>query len=112
VEPTTARQQTLAGLFAAALNLPRIGIHDNFFHHGGHSLLAAQLANTIRTTLGLHISITTVFDHPTVSALADVVEQASSAHAPITPQPRPAVVPLSFAQQRLWFVNQAQEGDP
>ncbi|WP_336159050.1 amino acid adenylation domain-containing protein [Amycolatopsis sp. VC5-11] len=112
--PLTPQEHILADLFAAVLERPAIGLHDNFFQHGGHSLLAARLATAIHTTLDRPTTIADIFEYPTVSTLAAALDQERrpAELPPVTARPRPESVPLSFAQQRLWFLNQTQQGDP
>ena len=112
VEPSTPEEQVLCELIAALLGVPRVGIDDHFFHLGGHSLLATRLAAQIRLRLGRELPLRAVFDRPVVRDLARVVA-GPLAHAPalLSPRVRPAVLPASFAQARLWFLQQL-EGPP
>jgi len=73
--PTTPTQQTLHTIFSTILNTPKISIHDNFFHLGGHSILAARLISRIATTLGVEVPLRAVFDHTTIAELALVVDE-------------------------------------
>ncbi|MEV7598149.1 amino acid adenylation domain-containing protein [Kitasatospora sp. NPDC089797] len=105
--PRTATEQALCALFAETLGLPAVSIDDDFFDLGGHSLLATKLVSRIRTTLGTDLPIRTLFDHPTIAALATALPTGQTpAHPALRPQSRPALVPLSPAQQRLWFIDQ------
>ncbi|MER0242572.1 amino acid adenylation domain-containing protein, partial [Streptomyces sp. HSW2009] len=103
--PRDPREAVLVGLFADLLDQPDAGPDDDFFALGGHSLLAMRLANRIRATLGADVAIRDVFDHPTPAALADVVLPRGGHRAPLTAGERSAREPLSFAQQRLWFLH-------
>ena len=110
-EPQTPVEDILCGLWAEVLKTKRVGVDDNFFELGGHSLLATQLMSRVRKSFGIEIALRELFDRPTVELLAQVVEEALRREAgvfapPIVPVSREAELPLSFAQQRLWFINQ------
>ena len=105
--PHTPTEQALCALFAEVLGVETVGVDDDFFALGGHSLTVMRLVNRIRATLELSVPIRVVFDAPTVAALARELPGAA-AYPPLVPQPRPAAIPLSYAQQRLWVVHQLQ----
>ncbi|MFJ9382080.1 condensation domain-containing protein, partial [Streptomyces sp. NPDC101455] len=110
--PATATEELLAGIWAQVLGVDRVGIHDNFFELGGHSLLATQVVSRIRTVFRVELPLSVLFDRPTVRDLAAAVENSTKGISapPVTPVSRDEPLPLSFAQQRLWFLNQLEPG--
>jgi len=104
-------ESTLAQLWQELLRVERVGRHDNFFELGGHSLLAVQVITRIRQVLGRELSVRVLFESPTVQRLA---RQLGSAHRaevrPIIRADRTEALPLSWAQQRLWFIDQLEGG--
>ncbi|MCP3144587.1 amino acid adenylation domain-containing protein [Pyxidicoccus sp. QH1ED-7-1] len=115
VAPRTPTEQVLAGLMARVLRVERVGAEDNFFALGGHSLLATQLVSQVRSELGVELPLRALFEAPTVAALATRIDSAQGATPrsvapPITPVPRTGPLPLSFAQQRLWFIDRLTPG--
>ena len=113
VAPHTEDERRLADIFAEVLHLPQVGIYDNFFELGGHSLLATQAVSRIRDIMHAVVPLHVFFEAPTVAELAPRLG-ARSASQPIPrrsgngPHPLnfPLSYPLSFAQQRLWFLDQ------
>ncbi|GAA1964836.1 hypothetical protein GCM10009754_41020 [Amycolatopsis minnesotensis] len=108
----TPREAILCELFAEVLGTPRIGVDDDFFRAGGHSLLAIRLVSRVRAVFKAELRIKTVFEAPTVGKLAGLIGGSSDARAPLTRYERPERVPLSFTQQRLWFLNRFEGPSP
>ncbi|MFJ9041078.1 amino acid adenylation domain-containing protein [Streptomyces sp. NPDC102406] len=107
--PGNAREEILAGLFAEVLGLPRVGVDDDFFALGGHSLLATRLVGRLRSALDTETEIRTLFDNPTVAALARALDRADRPARPaLVPQERTGALPLSYAQNRLWFLHRLE----
>ncbi|GED99905.1 hypothetical protein nbrc107696_03520 [Gordonia spumicola] len=106
IAPEGPDETAVAAVFADVLGVDVVGVTDSFFDVGGNSLSAMRLAARTGEVLGVSVSVRDVFDAPTVRDLVASVSSAPSSLAPITAiVPRPAVVPLSFAQQRMWFIN-------
>lgn len=107
----TPTEELLADIWAQVLGVERVGIYDDFFDLGGHSLLATQVVSRIRETLQVELPLRRLFETPTVAGLAESLELSrrdgdSLQLSPIQPVPRDGDLPLSFAQQRLWFIDQ------
>ncbi|MFD0634333.1 amino acid adenylation domain-containing protein [Catenulispora yoronensis] len=128
--PSTPTEEHLTGIWAEVLGLDGIGVGDDFFELGGHSLSATRVVSRIRAVFGAEVRLASVFNSPTVASLAAVVDADLAARAddagsgpaapPIVPVARDGAVsspvlasvplPLSFAQQRLWFLDQLEPG--
>ncbi|MEO8383508.1 MAG: amino acid adenylation domain-containing protein [Acidobacteriota bacterium] len=104
--PQNEIETTLAGLWQDLLRVERVGRHDNFFELGGHSLLGVQLISRLRSALDVELPLPELFASPTLSALADAVRAAGATTMQrILPADRNQPLPLSLAQQRLWFLD-------
>ena len=109
VAPRNERETQLQDIWRAVLGFEGIGVHDDFFELGGHSLLATRVIARIRSLLGVELPIATMFERPTIADLASELPTVASD----VPIPRRAATraPLSFAQQRLWFIDQLDESN-
>ncbi|HEX2187436.1 MAG TPA: AMP-binding protein, partial [Longimicrobiaceae bacterium] len=114
VAPRTPVEEVLAGIWTEVLRLERAGLRENFFELGGHSLLATRVVSRVREVFGVELPLRALFEAPTVAALAERVEAARRDGAgdpapPLVPLPRDgAPLPASFAQRRLWFIQQME----
>ena len=111
VAPRTPVEEVLVGIWAEVLGLDRVGVQDNFFELGGHSLLATQVISRVRDAFAVELSLYSLFEAPTISSLGEKVEAARREGLglqapPILPRTSNENLPLSFAQQRLWFLDQ------
>ncbi|WP_122526186.1 non-ribosomal peptide synthetase, partial [Mycobacterium attenuatum] len=104
--PTGAVEEILAGIYARVLGLERVGANDSFFDLGGDSLSAMRVIAAVNTALDAGLAVRALFDAPTVARLASRVGGHGVRREPLAAVERPAVVPLSFAQSRLWFLDQ------
>ncbi|SNR96518.1 non-ribosomal peptide synthetase [Pseudomonas segetis] len=109
--PRTATEQVLAELWQEILGLDKVGVHDDFFAIGGHSLLATQVLSRIRRRLDVKLPLRTLFERGTLEQLAEAVDQQRNAQteadgeSEIVLAPRNQPLPLSYSQQRLWFLD-------
>ncbi|CAJ3736606.1 syringomycin synthetase [Burkholderia pseudomallei] len=107
--PRGAKEEALAAIWRELLHVERVSRHDNFFELGGHSLLAVQLVSRLRQALSVEVALSTVFDAPVLSALAERLEAGNTEVLPPIPlAPRDGRIALSLAQQRLWFLTQLE----
>ncbi|MFN6567973.1 amino acid adenylation domain-containing protein [Dendronalium sp. ChiSLP03b] len=113
VAPRTPIEEILAVIWQQVLKVELVGRHDNFFELGGHSLLATQFISRVRTRLKVEISLQSLFAAPTIAQLAPLIQQLQQqdielSAPPILRRVENAEIPLSFAQQRLWFLDQLE----
>src|SRR6185503_17181544 len=113
VGPRNELEERLAGIWRELLRVERVGVTDNFFELGGHSLLATQVVSRVRQALQQEVALRTLFEAPTIALLAEWIEASrqdgpGAAAVLILPVSRSEPLPLSFAQQRLWFLDQLE----
>ena len=108
--PASAVEEILAGIYARVLGLERVGVDDSFFHLGGDSLLAMRVIAAVNTSLDADLAVRTLFDAPTIAQLAPRISAQTSRRKPLLAGQRPEVIPLSFAQSRMWFRNRFEGG--
>ena len=116
VDPRTPIEELVADIWRDILKFNQISVHDNFFELGGHSLLATQVVARLRPLSSTELSLRTFFDKPTISELSETIQLSGSSHSNSTasvpcPQEQNGPPPLSFAQQRLWFLEQWEPGN-
>ncbi len=116
VAPRTATEETLAQIWRDVLHLDQVGVQDNFFALGGHSLLATQVVSRIRQAAGVELPLRQMFERPTIAELVLKIDEIKTGEAAVLPPirrvPRNRSMPLSFAQQRLWFLDQLDPDNP
>ncbi|QIR40546.1 amino acid adenylation domain-containing protein [Tolypothrix sp. PCC 7910] len=117
VAPRTPVEEILANIWTEVLAIKQVGIHDNFFELGGHSILATQIVSRIRETLQVELMLRSLFESPTVAGLAAQIESILQDKQnlfvpPLLPRESHQEIPLSFAQQRLWFFSQLEPDSP
>jgi amino acid adenylation domain-containing protein len=117
IAPSTPTEEMLAGIWAEILGLEKVGIHDNFFELGGHSLLATQVISRLQKVFQVELPLRQLFESPTVAGLAKDIETATKTELRLEAPPikhisRSGELPLSFAQQRLWFLYQLEPDKP
>ncbi|HEY7767282.1 amino acid adenylation domain-containing protein, partial [Longimicrobium sp.] len=114
VAPRTPTEEVLAGMWAAMLRLERVGVEESFFELGGHSLLATRVVSRIREVFAVEVPLRALFDAPTVAEMARAIEEIRRAELPVLPPvvpvERTGALPLSFAQERLWFIDRMEPG--
>ncbi|MFP5284476.1 MAG: amino acid adenylation domain-containing protein, partial [Thermoanaerobaculia bacterium] len=114
--PVSPVEELLATIWSEVFRRGQVSVLDDFFDLGGHSLLAAQVAARVGEAFGIDLPVRSLFEHPTIAGLASVIQEARSASRvqapPIVPLPRDRDFPLSFAQERLWFLDRLGPGRP
>ncbi|MBC8034393.1 MAG: amino acid adenylation domain-containing protein, partial [Chitinophagaceae bacterium] len=107
--PRTEEEQTIANIWQELLGADRIGISDNFFELGGHSLLATRVVSAVRRKLNVELTIKDLFNHPTIAALTAYIKSETKISLPeIKAESRDKNIPLSYSQERLWFVDRLE----
>src|SRR5262249_23896593 len=115
VAPRTVEEEILAGIWAGVLGIDRVSANDDFIELGGHSLLATRVVSRVRETFRIDLPLRAIFEEPILYQLAHSIRTYSKQAfpvPPIKPIPRDRQFPLSFAQQRLWFLNQLTPNIP
>lgn len=110
VGPRNGEEEILCGLFAEVLNRERVGVHDDFFALGGHSLLATKLVSRIRAALGVELPLRSLFESPTIARLVPQLQRSTKAQISLQRHSQLERAPLSYSQQRLWFIDELQGG--
>ncbi|MFL5357439.1 amino acid adenylation domain-containing protein [Archangium sp.] len=109
--PRNRTEEVLVGLWAELLHVERVGIHDDFFSLGGHSLLATRLVSRVRSVLGVELGLRAVFEASTIAQQAELLGGQARVE-PIQPITAATELPLSFAQEQLWFLQQMEPESP
>jgi amino acid adenylation domain-containing protein len=117
VAPASEAEKMVAESWGKVLGVEQVGVEDNFFELGGHSLLATQIISRLRSVCGVELPLRSLFERPTVGGLAELLEQTlrsqeRAGRPAIRKISRTAELPLSFSQQRLWFLDQLEPGTP
>ncbi|MEV5937092.1 amino acid adenylation domain-containing protein, partial [Streptomyces sp. NPDC052079] len=110
--PADPRVEILRSLYADVLGVPEVGVDDDFFELGGHSLLAIRLVSRVRSAFGYELTIRQAFEARSVSKLLGLLDAAGGARQGVRALPRPDRVPVSYAQQRLWFLHRLEGPSP
>ncbi|HSF42718.1 MAG TPA: amino acid adenylation domain-containing protein [Thermoanaerobaculia bacterium] len=115
--PATSSEEILAGIWTDVLRVDELGVEDDFFELGGHSLAATRISSRVKEAFGVELRVRKLFEAPTIRDLAREVDgllagAAGLEHGPLEPVPRNQRLPLSFSQQRLWFLQQLEPENP
>src|SRR5438270_910544 len=113
--PRTAEEEILCGIWEQVLKVDRVGVAENFFELGGHSLLATQVIARVREAFAVELPLRVLFEKPTVAGMSEELKEARQQQQPVSQPlvrvPNRAELPLSYAQQRLWFLEQMEPGN-
>ncbi|MEO3849884.1 amino acid adenylation domain-containing protein [Streptomyces sp. B8F3] len=110
--PTTTTEKTLCDIYSDVLHWPDVRVDDDFFELGGHSLTATRIVSRIRAQLKVDLPLRELFERRTPAGLAEAVETATRSTIALQTRPRPSRIPLSFAQERLWFLHRLEGPSP
>ena len=108
--PRNDTEEKLEAIWKELLGVERAGIYDNFFELGGHSLLVIRLISAVRKSLDIEITVNSVFENPNIKSLAEHFQKQTGglSHPPVSVQKRPDRIPLSYSQERLWFIDRLE----